>query len=69
MNHTDNLHLLYIKLKDEYYLYQSAAISEKEYLIRARPIDKAIGELEMSTLQDTPVWIEAFSRCTLKQAR
>ena len=60
---------LHQQLEAEYYFYRSGAISEKEYKRRAKPIDIAITQLEMSTLQDTPVWIEAFSRSTLKQAR
>ena len=60
---------LHRQLEKEYYFYRSGGISEAEYLKRATPIDLKITELEMSTLQDTPVWIEAFSRHTLKQVR
>ena len=63
------LQQLHRQLEAEHYSYRSGAITEKEYLARARPIDKEIGKLEMSTLQGTPAWIEAFSHCTLKQAR
>jgi hypothetical protein len=43
------------KLEDNYKKYKSGNITEKEYLIRAKPIDIAIGRLEMATLQDTLV--------------
>ena len=66
---SSNLQQLHRQLEAEYYFYRSGAISREEYLARARSIDKAIDEMEMSTLQGTPVWIEAFSRCTLKQVR
>jgi len=65
----DKLKKLHRQLEKEYYFYRSGVISEKEYLRRVKPIDMEITELEMSTLQDTPVWIEAFSRRTLKQGR
>ncbi len=43
------------KILEEHYLhYQRGKINEKEYLIRVKPIDEAIGKLEMSTLQGTP---------------
>ena len=58
---------LHRELEAEYYFYTSGVISQKEYLKRAKPIDMQIIELEMSTLQGTPAWIEAFSRHTLKQ--
>ena len=64
----NKLHQLHRQLEAEYYFYRSGAISQKDYQIRARPIDMEITQIEMSTLQDTPVWIEAFSRSTLKQA-
>ncbi len=40
-------------LMNEYLSYRAGAISEKEYLTRAKPIDMAIGKLEMSTLPGT----------------
>ncbi len=55
MFYAKNLQQLQQKLESEYFFYRSGSISEKEYLSRARPIDKAIGKLEMATLQDTPV--------------
>ncbi len=43
------------KILEEHYLhYQRGKINEKEYLIRIKPIDEAIGKLEMATLQGTP---------------
>ena len=43
------------ELEAQYRLYRAGKISEKEYLMRIKPIDSAIGELEMATLQDNPV--------------
>ena len=60
---------LHRQLTAEYYSYRSGAITEKEYLKRAKPIDMEIGRLEMSTLQGTPAWREAFSQSTLKPVR
>ncbi len=42
-------------LEGHYQHYTLGKISEKEYLVLVKPIDKAIGKLEMSTLQETPV--------------
>ncbi len=53
------------KLMDEYLSYKEEVISEKEYLARAKPIDMAIGKLEMAILQDTPAWKEVFSQLSL----
>jgi len=44
-----------------YRLYQKKRISKEEYCRRVKPIDRAIDKLEMSTLQGTLVWQEAFS--------
>ncbi len=60
MIYTTELQQLQKKLMDEYLSYKAGVITEKEYLIRAKPIDEAIGNLEMATLRDTPVWKEAF---------
>jgi hypothetical protein len=54
-------------LEENYRLYKSHKISEKEYLTRIKPIDEAIGKLEMATLQGNSVWIEAFLHCFQKQ--
>ena len=40
-------------LMDEYLSYTAGEITEKEYLERAKPIDKAIGNLEMAILRGT----------------
>ena len=59
----DNPLRLLQKMLEEYYSqYRSGEITEKEYLILIKPIDEAIGNLEMATLRDTPVWKEAFSQ-------
>ena len=61
--YSDNPHrLLQKELEAQYKRYRSGEISEKEYRARAKPIDEAIGNLEMATLRDTPVWKEAFSQ-------
>ena len=49
------------RLSNLYHLYQKKCISKKEYCRRVKPIDQAIDKLEMSTLQGTLVWQEAFS--------
>jgi len=38
-------------LMSEYVAYRKGDISKKEYLIRAKPIDREIERMEMSTLQ------------------
>ena len=68
MSHIKTLQHLHRQLETEYYFYRSGTISQKEYQRRARHIDVEITQLEMSTLQGTPAWIEAFSRHILKQA-
>ena len=67
MNNEQLLRQLQKKLMDEYNAYKDGAISEKEYITRAKPLDEAIGDLEMATLRDTPVWREAFSPPSPKQ--
>ena len=59
---TNELHQLQKKLMDEYLSYKAGAINEKEYLARAKPIDEAIGRLEMATLRGTPLWKEISSQ-------
>ena len=61
------LQIMQKMLEENYKLYLSGEISQYEYLIRIKPIDKEIGKLEMSTLQDTSALKEAFSPHTLKQ--
>ena len=49
------------KILEEYYQqYMSGEITEKEYLIQIKPIDKEIGKLEMAILQDTLAWRGSF---------
>ena len=56
------LRLLQKMLEAHYGQYRSGEITEKEYLSLVKPIDEAIGNLEMATLQGTPVWKEVFSQ-------
>ena len=44
---------LHAKLELAYAQYKNCAISEKEYLASIKPIDQAIDNIEISTLQDT----------------
>lgn len=62
MNYTisSELEQLYRQLEYLYQKYRANTISEQKYLDFVRPIDEAIGDLEKATLQDTPVWKEAF---------
>ncbi len=62
-----NLAQLYQKLEAEYHLYRCGTISQEEYLKRIKPVDLAITQLEMSTLQDTFAWKEASLQHTQKQ--
>lgn len=41
-------------LEEEYRRYKLGETTQKEYLIRVKPIDQEISKIEMSTLQDTP---------------
>ena len=53
-------------LEENYNQYISGEISQKEYLIRIKPIDEEIGNLEMATLQDTFVLRGSFLQHALK---
>ncbi len=55
MPYTDELVSLYRQLKVEYILYCQGCISEREYCLRARPIDQAIAQLELSTIPGSSV--------------
>ena len=57
---SDPLKLMQKMLEENYNQYISGEITQKEYLIRIKPIDEEIGKLEMSTLQDIPALKEAF---------
>ena len=67
MYEIDRLKRLQKRLEEQYRFYCLGIISEEEYLKRAKPIDQAIGEVEMATLSDTLVLKEAFSLHALKQ--
>ena len=67
MHTVDPLQRLHKKLMDEYLSYRAGPISEKEYLARAKPIDEAIGNMEMATLRDTIASIRSSSPCTPKR--
>ena len=54
MHRNNTLQQLQKMLMDEYLSYREGTISEKEYLIRAKPIDEAIDNLEMATLRGIP---------------
>ena len=41
-------------LEEEYRRYKLGEITQKEYLMRIKPIDQEISKIEMSTLQDIP---------------
>lgn len=41
-------------LEEEYQRYKLGMITQKEYLVCVKPIDKEIGKIEMSTLQGIP---------------
>ena len=69
MYELDPLKRLQKKLEEQYRFYGLGIISEEEYLKRAKPLDTAIGELEMATLSDILVLKEAFAPHALKQAR
>jgi len=57
---TDPLKLMQKMLKENYKQYINGEITEQEYIRRIKPIDEAIGKLEMATLQDIPVLKESF---------
>ena len=48
------------ELEVQYRQYCSGKISEQEYLNRIKPLDRAVGELEMATLRDNLVLKESF---------
>ena len=49
----DPLKIMQKMIEENYKLYVSGEITEKEYLCRIKPIDEEIDNIEMSTLQDT----------------
>ncbi len=68
MIYTKELYLLQKILENEYFLYKRGFISESEYICRAKPVDMAIGNLEMSNLLGTLALKEASSQLPQKQA-
>ena len=63
---SDPLKLMQKMLEENYNQYISGEITQKEYLIRIKPIDEEIGNLEMATLQDTLVLRGSSLQHTLK---
>ena len=57
---------LHVILKMLYCAYKEGTLTEAAYLESVKPIDDAIGKLEMAILQDTLVWQESFLQHTLK---
>ena len=47
-------------LEEEYRQYKLGEITQKEYLMRIKPIDQEISKIEMSTLQDIPALRGSF---------
>lgn len=62
MQKTDELLALYEQLTVEYGLYSQGIISEEEYCSRVKPIDVAIGELELSTIPGSSALSVAYSQ-------
>ena len=56
----------YRLLEREYKRYSTGEISKEEYLRRAKPIDEAIDQMEMATLQGTITSKESSSPHTPK---
>ncbi len=52
---TTNLTHLQKHMQVYYLAYKRGTLTEEEYLSRIKPIDQAIDNIEMSTLQDTLV--------------
>ena len=57
---------LHRELMNEYIAYKDDKITEQEYLLRVKPLDIAIGEIEMAILRDTLALKESFLPHTLK---
>jgi len=66
MNDTP-LMILHRELEAHYKKYISGEISEKEYLEVVKPIDDAIGKLEMAMLRCTPVLEKSSSELSRSQ--
>ena len=48
------------RLEEAYRQYKLDKITQKEYLMRIKPIDREIGKIEMSTLQGIPALRGSF---------
>ena len=59
MANTFSLDQLHIMMEWEYKQYKDGFISEKQYLTLIKPIDQVIDNIEMSILQELPVWKES----------
>ncbi len=51
MTFIEELGALYKSLMCEYMAYKKGDITQKEYLLRAKPIDREIEKMEISTLR------------------
>ena len=60
ISYPQQLFSLQKQLMREYISYKQGDITEEEYLIRAKPIDRGITILEMSILRDTLGLQESF---------
>lgn len=60
------LKLMQKMLEENYMQYTSGEITQKEYLIRIKPIDKEIQKLELAILQDSLVLKESSLQHVLK---
>lgn len=67
MTFTEELGALHKKLMCEYIVYKKGDITQKEYLLRAKPIDREIEKMEMSTLRGKSALTESFLQHVLKQ--
>ena len=64
---TERLRDLYKKLMCDYLAYKEGVITQKEYLIRAKFLDREIAKLEMSTLPGTSALKGSFLLHSQKQ--
>ena len=53
MHRVDFLKQLHKDLTNEYISYNAGEMTQDEYLVKIKPIDQAIDDFEMATLQDT----------------
>lgn len=64
---TEKLTALQQKMQELYSLFQLGTITEGEYLLKIKPIDQAIDNIEMSTLlEGYPVLKRSFSSLSHK---